>query len=103
MADVTDQGFLEFVVKALVDHPEDVKVNRTVDEMGVLLLLDLNPEDMGKVIGKKGNTATAIRTLLRVVGMKNQARVTLKVNEPEGGARRSAARSVDEAMQDLKE
>ncbi|MAZ40722.1 RNA-binding protein [bacterium] len=101
MAEVSDQEFLEFVIKSLVDHPEDVKIDRTVDEMGVLLILDLNPEDMGKVIGKKGNTAKAIRTLLRVVGMKHQARVTLKINEPEGGAK-SAAASVDEAMQDLK-
>lgn len=82
-----DQEFLEFVVKGLVDHPEDVKVNRTVDEMGVLLMLDLNAEDMGKVIGRSGNTAKAIRTLLRVVGMKNNARVNLKINEPAGGMR----------------
>ena len=82
-----DQEFLEFVVKGLVDHPEDVVVRRTVDEMGVLLLLDLNAEDMGKVIGRSGNTAKAIRTLLRVVGMKNNARVNLKINEPEGGLR----------------
>ena len=65
-----DQEFLEFVVKGLVEHPEEVKINRTVDEMGVLLTLDLSPEDMGKVIGRSGNTAKAIRTLLRVVGMK---------------------------------
>jgi hypothetical protein len=77
--------FLEFVITALVDHPEDVVITRTVDEMGVLLTLDLNSEDMGKVIGRQGATAKAIRTLLRVVGMKNQARVNLKINEPEGG------------------
>lgn len=82
-----DQEFLEFVVKGLVDHPEEVNVNRTVDEMGVLLTLDLNAEDMGKVIGRSGNTAKAIRTLLRVVGMKNNARVNLKINEPVGGTR----------------
>lgn len=80
-----DQEFLEYVVKALVDHPEDVTVNRQVDEMGVLLTLDVNREDMGKVIGRSGNTAKAIRILLRVVGMKNNARVNLKINEPEGG------------------
>ncbi len=82
-----DQEFLEFVVKGLVEHPEDVKVRRTVDEMGVLLMLDLNAEDMGKVIGRSGNTAKAIRTLLRVVGMKHNARVNLKINEPVGGLR----------------
>jgi uncharacterized protein len=80
-----DQEFLEFVVKGLVDHPEQVKVSRVVDEMGVLLTLDLNAEDMGKVIGRSGNTAKAIRTLLRVVGMKHNARVNLKINEPAGG------------------
>ena len=80
-----DQDFLEFVVKALVDNPDSVKVNRTVDEMGVLLTLDVHKDDMGKIIGRAGNTAKAIRTLLRVVGMKNDARVNLKINEPEGG------------------
>ena len=80
-----DQEFLEFVVKALVDNPDDVKISRTVDEMGVLLTLDGNKDDMGKIIGRTGNTAKAVRTLLRVVGMKNDARVNLKINEPEGG------------------
>jgi len=85
-----DVQFLETVVKSLVDFPGDVKINRTVDEMGVLITLDLNPADMGKIIGRSGNTAKAIRTLLRVVGMKNNARVNLKINEPEGGLRDSA-------------
>ena len=80
-----DQQFLETVVKALVDNPESVQINRTVDEMGVLLTLDVHAEDMGKIIGRSGNTAKAIRTLLRVVGMKHDARVNLKINEPEGG------------------
>lgn len=90
MADM-DQEFLEFVIKGLVDHPEEVKISRVVDEMGVLLTLDLNPEDMGKVIGRQGNTAKAIRTLLRVVGMKHNARVNLKINEPEGSTREPRA------------
>lgn len=103
MAQEGDVVFLEYVVKALVDAPDDVKINRTVDEMGVLLTLSINPVDMGKVIGRSGNTAKAIRTLLRVVGMKNNARVNLKINEPEGGTRpERAAKSVDEAMEDLK-
>ena len=106
-----DQQFLEYVIKALVDHPDDVKVARQVDEMGVLLTLDVNPADMGKVIGRSGNTAKAIRILLRVVGMKNSARVNLKINEPEGGTmsgamhsspQSSASKSVDEALEDLK-
>lgn len=100
-----DQEFLEYVVKTLVDNPQDVKVDRKVDEMGVLITLDVSPLDMGKVIGRQGNTAKAIRTLLRVVGMKNNARVNLKINEPEGSTRQpstSATESVDQVMADLK-
>ncbi len=82
-----DQEFLEYVVKALVDNPGDVKITRTVDEMGVLLTLSVNQNDMGKVIGRSGATAKAIRTVLRVVGMKNDARVNLKIEEPEGSER----------------
>jgi predicted RNA-binding protein YlqC (UPF0109 family) len=100
-AEELDYQFLDYVVKTLVDNPDAVEIDRTVDEMGVLLTLTVSPEDMGKIIGRQGNTAKAIRTLLRVVGMKNNARVNLKVNEPEGG-KRSAASSVDEAMDDLK-
>ncbi len=98
-----DQEFLDYVVKSLVDNPSDVKINRKVDEMGVLMTLDVNPADMGKIIGRQGNTAKAIRTLLRVVGMKNNARVNLKINEPEGGRERvSTSDSVDQVMEDLK-
>jgi hypothetical protein len=95
-----DKDFLEYVVKALVDNPSAVKINRKVDEMGVLINLKVDPADMGKIIGRNGNTAKAIRTLLRVVGMKNNARVNLKIEEPEGGTR--VPKSVDEAMDDLK-
>jgi predicted RNA-binding protein YlqC (UPF0109 family) len=104
MKQETDVQFLEFVIKSLVDSPDEVKVVRTVDEMGVLLTLSVSPADMGKIIGRMGNTAKAIRTLLRVVGMKNNARVNLKINEPEGGLRfpERATKSVDEAMEDLK-
>jgi predicted RNA-binding protein YlqC (UPF0109 family) len=116
-----DQAFLEYVVKGLVDNPDAVKVDRTVDEMGVLLTLDVDAADMGKIIGRSGNTAKAIRTLLRVVGMKNNSRVNLKINEPEGGLRAQeggaaakadeetpnedtseVTKSLDEAMADLK-
>ncbi len=98
-----DKEFLEYVIRSLVDNPSDVKINRTVDEMGVLLTLDINSADMGKVIGRQGNTAKAIRTLLRVVGMKNNARVNLKINEPVGGKRDmgSATKTVEEAMEGL--
>ncbi len=107
----SDQAFLEYVVKALVDKPEDVKINRTVDEMGVLLTLSVNKDDMGKVIGRSGATAKAIRTVLRVVGMKNDARVNLKIEEPEGGSAPEEAASsepyvrdttVDDIITDLK-
>ena len=102
----SDKEFLEFVVKSLVDNPSAVQVSRVVDEMGVLLTLDIDPADMGKVIGRMGNTAKAIRTLLRVVGMKNNARVNLKINEPEGGKRAgqvaSASSDVDDVIADLK-
>ena len=112
-----DQQFLEYVIKALVDNPDQVKISRTVDEMGVLLTLEVGAADMGKIIGRQGNTAKSIRTLLRVVGMKNNSRVNLKINEPIGGlksAERMAAnpapavsssqvtKSLDEAMADLK-
>ena len=99
-----DAQFLDYSIKALVDNPNDVKIVRTVDEMGVLLTLTVNPADMGKIIGRMGNTAKAIRTLLRVVGMKNNARVNLKINEPEGGMRSAErpSKTVDEAMADLK-
>lgn len=96
-----DQQFLEYVVKALVDHPDDVAIARTVDEMGVLLTLTVSPEDMGKVIGKDGNIAKALRTLLRVVGMKHNARVNLKINEPQGGKRFEEQKSIDQVVDEL--
>ncbi|MEK7518588.1 MAG: KH domain-containing protein [Patescibacteria group bacterium] len=79
-----DAQFVEFIVKAIVDNPQDVKVERTVDEMGVLCTLHVNPADLGQVIGRQGQTAKSIRTLLRVVGAKNHARVNMKIYEPEG-------------------
>lgn len=101
-----DQAFLDYVVKALVDHPADVKLSRKVDEMGVLLTLSVNGEDMGKIIGRQGNTAKAMRTLLRVIGMKNNSRVNLKIEEPEGyvkpvGAERVESADVEATMNDL--
>ncbi len=85
MAKERDQEFLEFIVKELVDNPSDVKVERKVDEMGVLLSLTVNPQDMGQIIGREGSTAKAIRNLVRIVGLKNHARVNLKIEEPIGG------------------
>lgn len=79
-----DQEFVEYVVKALVDNPSAVSCDRTVDEMGVLITLKVDPSDLGQVIGRQGQTAKSIRTLLRVVGAKHHARVNLKIYEPEG-------------------
>ena len=97
----SDQEFLEYLIKALVDHPEDVKIDRKVDEMGVLLSLKVHPEDMGQIIGKEGSTARAIRGLIRIVGLKNHARVNLKIEEPEGG-RGPQERRTSEGLEDLK-
>ena len=105
------KNLVEFIVRKLVDNPDDVQVERTIDEMGVLLTLKVNPADMGQIIGRDGQNARSIRTLLRVIGAKNNARVNLKIFEPEG-SRKSAPRqqeapktdttSVDEAVADLK-
>ena len=99
-----DKEFLEYVVKSLVDNENEVKIDRKVDEMGVLLTLSVGREDMGKIIGRQGNTAKAIRTLLRVIGMKNNSRVNLKIDEPEGYQKPMGGMSadVDAAMNDLK-
>jgi predicted RNA-binding protein YlqC (UPF0109 family) len=102
-----DHEFLEFLIKSLVDHPEDVVVNRAVDEMGVLLSLKVNAEDMGQIIGRSGSTARAIRNLVRIIGLKNHARVNLKIEEPEGGRREPRRQeegqpSRDEDVDDLK-
>ena len=106
-----DQEFLESVIKAIVDNPNDVKVTRTIDEMGVLLNLKVNPEDMGKIIGRQGSTAKAIRTILRIIGTKHNARINLKIEEPEGGrvppreravASEEPKKGVDEVVDELK-
>ena len=97
-----DQEFLEFIIKHIVDRPDDVKVDRKVDEMGVLLSLRVHPDDMGAVIGKSGETARAIRSLVRIVGLKNHARVNLRIEEPEGSTRapRKSAPQKESAEQD---
>ncbi len=74
-----DQQFVEYIVKSLVGHPDDVVVDRLIDEKGVLLTLTVNPEDLGRVIGKRGVTAQSLRTLLRALGTKNDARYNLKI------------------------
>ncbi|MFA5993786.1 MAG: KH domain-containing protein [Parcubacteria group bacterium] len=102
---IQDRDFVEYVVKQIVSNSDAVKVERKIDEMGVLITLDVAPEDMGMVIGREGATAKALRTLLRVIGAKNNARVNLKINEPEGSTRepREAAvkKSIDEVVGDI--
>ncbi|MFH1233714.1 MAG: KH domain-containing protein [Patescibacteria group bacterium] len=106
MADqVTDKSFLEYVVKAIVSNPKAVSVERTVDEMGVLLTLKIDQADMGYVIGRKGQTAQALRILLKIIGAKNNARVNLKIYEPEGSVRpnRTVSSEIDtSSVDDLK-
>ncbi|MBD3282431.1 MAG: KH domain-containing protein [Candidatus Portnoybacteria bacterium] len=104
-----DKDFVEFIVKNIVNNPNDVNVDRKVDEMGVLLTLKVNPEDMGVLIGRNGSTARAIRTLTRIIGLKNNARVNLKIEEPEGGKRagekeegKEKKKNVDDVVDDLK-
>ena len=104
MAEYPEKEFLEFLVKSIVDHPEDVECERKIDEMGVLLSLKVNRQDMGQVVGREGSTAKAIRSLLRIVGVKNNARVNLKILEPEGGKRperteRPSAKPAEEASE----
>src|SRR3954471_7673369 len=79
MAVSIDQQFIEYIVKSLVGNPDDVKIERRIDEKGVLLELSVNPEDLGRVIGKRGATAQSLRTLLRALGTKNDARYNLKI------------------------
>lgn len=79
MSATIDQQFVEYIVKSLVGHPDDVRLERIIDEKGVLLTLTVNPEDLGRVIGKRGMTAQSLRTLLRALGTKNDARYNLKI------------------------
>jgi len=79
-----DQQFIEYIVKSVVGHPDDVVVERIIDEKGVLLTLTVNPDDLGRVIGKRGVTAQSLRTLLRALGTKNDARYNLKIVNNDG-------------------
>lgn len=102
----TDKEFLRFVVTNIVDHPEKVEIERKVDEMGVLLSLHVHPDDMGQVIGKEGSTARAIRSLVRIIGLKNKARVNLKIVEPDERSKKKAKeekeKDDDEGLEDIK-
>lgn len=104
-----DRQFVEFVIKSIVNNPEAVTVTRSVDELGVLLTVKVDPKDMGLLIGRSGSTAKAIRILARIVGMRNNARVNLRIEEPEGGrlasgllgSKEGASRDVEEILGDL--
>lgn len=100
-----DQQFVEYIVKSLVGHPDDVVVDRVVDEKGVLLTLTVNPEDLGRVIGKRGATAQSLRSLLRALGTKNDARYNLKIvdvdrPESERDQPRTAAPAQEDTVSD---
>ena len=99
--DKPDLDFLKFIVESIVEHPEELKIDRKVDEMGVLLTLKVHKDDMGQLIGRQGSTIRAVRTLLRIIGLKNHARVNLRIEEPEGGRGpmpREEKKSLDEDL-----
>lgn len=101
-----DQQFIEYIVKSLVGNPDAVKVERTIDEKGVLLELTVDPEDLGRVIGKRGSTAQSLRSLLRALGTKNDARYNLKivdVDRPEGERDTPRTRTEDTSSSDVTE
>lgn len=85
MSTDADRDFVEYIIKSIVNNPDAVHVERTVDELGVLLSVKVHKDDMGLLIGRSGSTAKAVRTLARIVGMRNNARVNLRIEEPEGG------------------
>jgi len=93
-----DQQFVEYVVKSLVGNPDDVEVERTIDEKGVLLTLTVNPDDLGRVIGRHGVTAQSLRTLLRALGTKNSARYNLKIVNNDGDS--GSVATTDDSVSD---
>jgi predicted RNA-binding protein YlqC (UPF0109 family) len=95
-----DQQFVEFIVKSLVSNPDAVIVERRIDEKGVLLELTVDPEDLGRVIGKRGATAQSLRTLLRALGTKNDARYNLKIVDNGSGATQAVFHSDDDVIAD---
>lgn len=109
MAEDHDRQFVEYVIKSIVNNPDAVEVKRSVDELGVLLTVKVDPKDMGLLIGRSGSTAKAVRILARIVGMRNNARVNLRIEEPEGGrlasgllgSKEGASRDVEDILGDL--
>ena len=106
-----DQQFVEYIVKTLVNNPDKVTIDRTIDEKGVLLSLEVDPEDVGRIIGRRGATAQSIRTLLRALGTKNDARYNLKIvnnddyepAEKKAEAPEAADDDAEEVVEDIKE
>src|ERR1700694_5161088 len=98
MTNTIDQQFIEFIVKSLVGNPDAVSIERTIDEKGVLLELTVAPEDLGRVIGKRGATAQSLRTLLRALGTKNEARYNLKIVDLGEGTRTPASQPNNEEI-----
>ncbi|MEK7600390.1 MAG: KH domain-containing protein [Patescibacteria group bacterium] len=101
MAQEADRDFVAYVVTSIVSKPEDARITRTVDELGVLISVKVHRDDMGVLIGRSGATAKAIRTLARIVGMRHEARVNLRIEEPEGGKMAGGAKDVDAVVSEL--
>ena len=109
MTEDHDRAFVEYVIKSIFNNPEAVVVTRSVDELGVLVTVKVDPKDMGLLIGRSGTTAKAIRILARIVGMRNNARVNLRIEEPEGGrmasgllgSKEGSSRDVEDILGDL--
>lgn len=106
MAQYIDRDFVEYIVKQIVNKPDEVEVTRKTDEMGVLIEVKVNQEDMGLLIGRSGSTAKAIRTLARIIGIRNNARVNLRIVEPEGstharGGDGEKTKNVEDVMEEL--
>lgn len=94
-----DAQFVETVAKMLVENPDAVEVNRTIDDLGVLITLKVAAEDMSTIIGREGRAAKAVRTLLRIIGAKSNERVNLKIVEPDGSDRGNDEYSQQSATQ----
>ncbi len=109
MTEDHDRQFVEYLIKSIVTSPDAVTVTRSVDELGVLLTVKVDPKDMGLLIGRSGSTAKSIRTLARIVGMRNNSRVNVRIEEPEGGrmaaglggSKEGTSRDVEDILGDL--
>lgn len=100
MSAENDTVFLEYIIKSLVENPDAVKTSRRVDDMGVFIELIVDPNDMGKIIGRNGHTAQAIRTVMKAFGKKHQANISIQIKEPENGNKKES-KTLDEAMAGL--